>query len=118
VRGRAETIDKYLDGVESQRRATLQKLRRAIRKIVPRAEECISYGLPAFRLNGQVIGGFAATTKGCSYFPFSGHTLRTLAKDVADYSQTKGALHFGADKPLSAALLRKLLKARIAETRE
>jgi uncharacterized protein YdhG (YjbR/CyaY superfamily) len=117
VRGRTETIDDYLAGVEGPRRATLQKVRKTILKIVPKAEECISYRIPAFRFNGRVVGGFAATKWGCSYFPFSGSTLRTLARDVASYSQTKSALHFSADKPLPATLIRKLLKARIAETR-
>jgi uncharacterized protein YdhG (YjbR/CyaY superfamily) len=71
--------------------------------------------MPAFRFEGRVIAGFAVTSTGCSYYPFSGRTLVTLAADVADYNHTKGALHFGAEKPLPASLVRKLLKARIAE---
>ena len=64
---------------------------------------------------GWVVAGFLATTKGCSYFPFSGSTLRTLGKELADYDQTKSALHFDPARPLPATLVRKLLKARIAE---
>ena len=112
---RPKTIDDYLAGLEGSRRATLQKLRGTIRSIVPDAEECISYAIPAFRLRGAVIAGFAATAKGCSYFPFSGSTLRTLADDVAGYQQTKSSLHFGPDRPLPVALVRKLIRARIAE---
>ena len=108
-------IDDYLDGVTGERRAALQQLRKTIHAIVPRAEECISYNIPAFRLDGKIVAGFLATAKGCSYFPFSGRTLRTLAKDVAGYDQTKGSLHFDAKKGLPKTLLRKLLKARIAE---
>ena len=115
MKRKPKTIDEYLAPVEGERKATLEKLRKTIRGIVPRAEECISYALPAFRLDGRVVAGFAATTRGCSYFPFSGATLATLAEELAGYSQTKGALHFAADKPLPVALVRKLLKARIAE---
>src|SRR6516165_7550977 len=109
------TIDAYLAAVKGERRRALQALRRTIRSILPRAEECISYGIPAFRLEGRVVAGFAATAKGCSYFPFSGSTLRTLARDVKNYDQTKGSLHFDPAKPLPATLVRKLIKTRIAE---
>jgi uncharacterized protein YdhG (YjbR/CyaY superfamily) len=109
-------IDDYLATVSPDRRTELNKLRKAIRSIVPRAEECISYGMPAFRLDGTVVAGFRATAKGCSYYPFSGSTLRTLAADLRGYDQTKSAIHFGPDKPLPATLVRKLIKARIAET--
>jgi uncharacterized protein YdhG (YjbR/CyaY superfamily) len=110
-------IDEYLATVAGDKRAVLDKLRRTIRSIVPRAEECISYRMPAFRLDGKVIAGFQATAKGCSYYPFSGTTLRTLAADIEGYSTTKSALHFTPDQPLPAALVRKLIKARIAEPR-
>jgi uncharacterized protein YdhG (YjbR/CyaY superfamily) len=108
-------IDDYLASVTGDRLAALEKLRAAIHRIVPRAEECISYGIPAFRLEGGVIAGFAATAKGCSYFPFSGSTLRTLARELAAYSGTKSALHFDPKKGLPAALVRKLLRARMRE---
>jgi uncharacterized protein YdhG (YjbR/CyaY superfamily) len=111
------TIDEYLATVKGERRAALDKLRKTIRSIVPKAEECISYSIPAFRLDGRVVAGFVATKKGCSYFPFSGSTLATLARELEDYDQTKSALHFDPKKPLPAALVRKLLKARIAEKR-
>jgi uncharacterized protein YdhG (YjbR/CyaY superfamily) len=71
--------------------------------------------MPAFRHEGHVIAGFLATSKGCSYYPFSGTTLGTLAKDLAKYSRTKSALHFDPRTPLPVTLVRKLLKARTAE---
>ncbi|MBS2029264.1 MAG: DUF1801 domain-containing protein [Deltaproteobacteria bacterium] len=108
-------IDRYLANVLPDRRSALQELRKRIHSIVPGLAECISYKMPAFRFEGQVIAGFAATSKGCSYFPFSGSTLRTLRKDLATYSQTKSALHFTPEKRLPATLVRKLLRARIAE---
>ena len=109
------TIDEYLATVKGERRAALDKLRKIIRSIVPKAEECISYRIPAFRLDGRIVAGFAATAKGCSYFPFSGSTVRTLAKELDGYSGTKGSLHFDPAKPLPATLVRKLIKTRIAE---
>jgi uncharacterized protein YdhG (YjbR/CyaY superfamily) len=110
---RDPAIDEYLAGVNPKSRALLRKLRKTIRSIVPEVDECISYRLPAFRYQGRIIAGFSATATGCSYYPFSGTTLKTLAHDLEGYSQTKSALHF--DKPLPAALVRKLLKARLAE---
>ena len=109
------TIDEYLADVTGPRRVALDKLRKTIRSIAPRAEECISYGIPAFRLNGRVIAGFAATAEGCSYFPFSGRTIATLTKALGGYERTKSSLHFDPVKPLPATLVRRLIRARIAE---
>lgn len=108
-------IDVYLATVSEDRRAALERLRSAIRGALPRAEECMSYGMPAFRLDGVVVAGFLATSRGCSYYPFSGTTLGTLASALAGYDRTKSALHFPADRPLPAILVRKLLRARLAE---
>jgi uncharacterized protein YdhG (YjbR/CyaY superfamily) len=108
-------IDAYLALQSPERRAPLQQLRATIHGILPGVEECISYSMPAFRYQGKVVAGFLATSKGCSYFPFSGTTLGTLAAELRGYSQTKSALHFAAEKPLPAALVRKLLAARIGE---
>jgi uncharacterized protein YdhG (YjbR/CyaY superfamily) len=110
------TIDEYLATVSGEKRTALDKLRKTIRSIAPRAEECISYGIPAFRLDRAVVAGFCATAKGCSYFPFSGSTLRALASELEGYDMTKSALHFRPDKPLPATLVRKLIQARIGET--
>jgi uncharacterized protein YdhG (YjbR/CyaY superfamily) len=112
---RDPAIDEHLAGASPSSRALLQKLRKTIHAIVREVEECISYGMPAFRYRGKIIAGFQATSKACSYYPFSGTTLRTLAHDIEGYSHTKSALHFGPDDPLPASLVRKLLKARIAE---
>jgi uncharacterized protein YdhG (YjbR/CyaY superfamily) len=108
-------IDEYLAGVSPKSRALLQKLRKTIRALVPEVEECISYRIPAFRYQGRIVAGFSATSSGCSYYPFSGTTLATLATDIAGYSHTKSALHFGSDTPLPTSLVRKLLAARMAE---
>ncbi len=112
---KSSLIDDYLKTVPASRRKVLEDLRTAILSVVPDAQECISYRLPAFRVNGVVIAGFCATARGCSYFPFSGSTLKSLAGDLKRYGQTKGSLHFSADEPLPQALVRKLIKTRIAE---
>jgi uncharacterized protein YdhG (YjbR/CyaY superfamily) len=111
------TIDDYLASLDAGARPALEALRRTIKAIVPEAEECISYGVPAFRLNGVVVAGFAATKKGFSYFPFSGSTLATLAAELTAYGKTKSALHVAPNEALPERLVRRLLEARIAETR-
>ncbi len=111
-------IDDYLRTVPEDRRRSLEDLRAKIRSVLPEAEECISYRIPAFRLHGAVVAGFHATSKGCSYFPFSGSTLETVARFVRGYDQTKSALHVSADRPLSITLVRRLIKARMAEIEE
>jgi uncharacterized protein YdhG (YjbR/CyaY superfamily) len=110
------TIDGYLANVTGTKRVALDRLRTTIRAIVPAADECISYSMPAFRLDGRVVAGFLATSKGCSYIPFSGTTLATLAKELAGYTMTKSALHFDPAHPLPKTLVRKLLAIRIAES--
>jgi uncharacterized protein YdhG (YjbR/CyaY superfamily) len=112
------TIDAYLATVSGERRAALEALRKTIRKAVPKAEECISYRIPAFRLDGAIIAGFCARATGCSYLPFSGSTLKTLASKLNGYGGTKSSLHFHPERPLPEALVRKLLKVRIAETKK
>ena len=112
------TIDEYLAGVSADRRQALENLRKQIRSIVPAAEECISYRIPAFRVDGKVVAGFCATAKGCSYFPFSGSTLKTVTEYVAEYDQTKSALHFSPAKPLPATLVRRLIRTRMAEIKQ
>ena len=112
------TIDDYLATVNEERRTALESLRATIRSIIPEAEECISYSIPAFRLHGVVVAGFSARAKGCSYFPFSGSTLKTLTRHLGGYEQTKSSLHFSPDRPLPTTLVRKLIKARIAEMKK
>ena len=94
-------------------RSTLADLRRTIMELVPEAEEIISYGMPAFRLQGKVVAGFAAFKQHVSYFPHSGSVLPSLKNDLKGYETSKGTLRFASDTPLSRALVKKLLKVRI-----
>jgi uncharacterized protein YdhG (YjbR/CyaY superfamily) len=112
---KTKTCDDYLATLDPPVRAALTKLRRSIMAHIPDATECWSYGMPAFRLHGQVVAGFHATKSGCSYYPFSGSTLAALADELADYSHTKSALHFTPAASLPDTLVHKLLDARIAE---
>ena len=108
-------IEEYLDTLDEQKRATLSKLRDTIVAIVPDAEQCISYGMPAFKLRGKTIAGFAAFKSHLSYVPHSGSVIPMLAKETEGYTQTKGSLHFPVDKPLPKKLVKTLLDARMAE---
>jgi uncharacterized protein YdhG (YjbR/CyaY superfamily) len=108
-------IDEYFAALGSDQRATLEKLRKTIRAAVPKAEECISYGLAAFRLHGKPIAGLGAGAEHCAYYPMSGSIVEACADLLEAYETSKGAIRFPVDKPLPATLVRKLLKARIAE---
>lgn len=114
MRARPGTIDDYLATVSPDKRAALEKLRRTIRAAVPRAEECISYGVPAFRLDGKVLVWFAAASHHCSFFP--GAVLADYEEELEGFETSKGTVRFQPDHLLPAALVRKLVKARIAKT--
>ncbi len=108
-------IDDYLASLDEPRRATLSALRETILGVIPDAEQCISYGLPAFRLHGKVIAGFAAFTHHLSYLPHSGSVLSALGDDLAPYERSKSALHFPLDEPLPEPLVAKLIAVRIRQ---
>jgi uncharacterized protein YdhG (YjbR/CyaY superfamily) len=108
-------IDDYLATLDEPKRTTLTSLRDTIMAIVPDAEQRISYGVPAFKLRGKTIAGFAAFKNHLSYLPHSGSVIPQLAKETAAYTSTKGSLHFPVDEPLPPALVKKLLAVRMAE---
>ena len=110
-------VDAYLSGLEEPKRGTLQTLRRTILEIVPEAEQVISYRVPAFRMRGRTVAGFAAFRDHLSYLPFSGSVLTQLTDELDGYTRTKSALHFPVDQPLPETLVRKLIAARVAESR-
>jgi uncharacterized protein YdhG (YjbR/CyaY superfamily) len=114
TKSKPKTIDDYLNRVSPDKRAALQKLRKIIRAAAPMAEECISYQIPAFRQNGTLVG-FGATAKHCAFFPFNSTTVAAFKADLKGYETSKGTIRFQPEKPLPAALVRKLVKARLAE---
>jgi len=114
LRTNAKTIDEYLAALRNDKRVALEKLRRTIRAAAPKAEECISYQVPAFRLNGRMLVAFGAAAKHCSFYP-GAFPVEAHKKELKGYDTSKGTIRFPADRPLPAALVRKLVKARIAE---
>jgi uncharacterized protein YdhG (YjbR/CyaY superfamily) len=112
-----QEIDNYLAELDEPKRSTLRALRQTILSIAPDAQQCISYGMPAFRMHGKVIAGFAAFKDHLSYLPFSGSVLAKLADDIAGYATSKSALRFSIDKPLPKALVKKLIAVRLKEVR-
>jgi len=110
----AKSIDEYLAPLSPDKRAALQKLRKAIQAAAPGVEECIRYKIPAFRLDGKLLVFFGAATKHCSFYP-GAYPVRAHKAELAAYGTSKGTIRFPADSPLPAALVRKLVKTRIAE---
>jgi uncharacterized protein YdhG (YjbR/CyaY superfamily) len=109
------TIDEYLSGQTAENRAALEKVRRAVLAAAPKAEECISYGMPAFRLNGKLVAGFRGAANHCSFHPMSGSTVATLRAELVGYDTSPGTIRFSARGGLPATLIRKLVQVRIAE---
>lgn len=110
----AKDPDAYLAKLSADKRATLEKVRKAIRVAAPDAEEGMSYGMPAF-IQGKPIAGYSASAAHCSYFPMSGAITAQFADELAKFEASKGGFRFPIGKPPSATLVRKLVRARLAE---
>jgi uncharacterized protein YdhG (YjbR/CyaY superfamily) len=109
-----KSVDEYLAAVPQPARDTLHKMRATIGSVVPsEATEIISYGMPAFRHNGVLVW-FAAFSNHCSLFP-TASVIEAFKNDLKGYSTSKGTIHFPADKPLPTTLIKKLVKARVAQ---
>jgi uncharacterized protein YdhG (YjbR/CyaY superfamily) len=111
-----QTIDEYLALLTDDKRAALEKLRKVIKAVVPEAEECISYQIPAFRYRGRVLVFFGAASNHCSFYP-GAYPIETLKKELDAYDTSKGTIRFPPGKPLPARLVRKLVEVRVAEAR-
>jgi uncharacterized protein YdhG (YjbR/CyaY superfamily) len=111
----AAEIDAYLEHLDEPKCSTLNQLRRDILAVVPDAEQCISYALPAFRVDDKVVAGFAAFKDHLSYLPHSGSVFPELADELADYQRSTGALRFAVDRALPAALVEKLVNVRLRQ---
>jgi uncharacterized protein YdhG (YjbR/CyaY superfamily) len=108
-----KSVADYLAALEPQKRAALQRLRASIKAAAPKAEECISYGLPAFRQDGRMLAWYGAAKAHCSFYP--GGIVGEFRKELAKYDVSKGTIRFAPDEPLPATLVRKIVKARIAQ---
>jgi uncharacterized protein YdhG (YjbR/CyaY superfamily) len=108
-------IDEYIQALEQPKRATLEQLRRTILEVAPDVEQAISYGVPAFRLQGKVVASFAAFKHHLSYLPHSGSVFPVLGDELAAYTTSKGALRFPIDESLPKQLVERLVAVRIAQ---
>jgi uncharacterized protein YdhG (YjbR/CyaY superfamily) len=108
-----DEVDAYLAALDEPKRSTLEALRRSIRAVVPEAEECIAYGMPAFRVGGKVVAGFAAFKNHLAYLPHSGEVLPSLGDSLTGYECTKSSLHFPIDEALPDDLVRSLVKVKL-----
>ncbi|RPH71816.1 MAG: hypothetical protein EHM78_05720 [Myxococcaceae bacterium] len=115
MRAKATSVDDYLAGVSTGQRAALERLRRTIRSIAPTAEETINYGIPTFRLDGHDLVGFGASSRHCALYTLSGSIVAELADALSGFDTSKGTIRFQPDRPLPDTLVRKVVKARIAE---
>lgn len=106
--------EEYLAALPDDQRAALERLRKSIRAAAPNAEECLSYQLPAFRQK-RLLVGFGATAKHCAFYLMSARTVADHQDALQGYDVSKGTIRFAPDQPLPAALVRKLVKARLAE---
>jgi len=111
----AKAVDAFLAAVPADKRAALMRLRKTIQAAAPKAIELINYGVPMFRLDGKNLVSYAAAATHCSFYVQSPAVMRAHAADLKAYKQGKGSVQFQADRPLPAALVTKLVKARIAE---
>lgn len=114
MKGNPETVDEYLAPLRTEQRAALEKLRRAIKAAAPNAEECISYQIPGFRLEGRLLVSFGAWENHCAFYP-GAYPVEIHKDDLNGYSTSKGTIRFKVDSPMPATLVRKLVRARIAE---
>ena len=111
----AVEIDEYLQRLGEPKRSTLSRLRRDILAVVPDAEQCISYGVPGFKIEGKTIAGFAAFKNHLSYLPHSGSVFPELAGELAGYQKSAGSLRFPVDQPLPPELVEKLIAVRLRQ---
>src|SRR5882724_1632480 len=106
------TIDDYLALLSDEKRTALERLPKIIKAAAPKAEECISYQIPAFRLNGRMLVGFGASASHCAFYPMSSSTVANHKDELKGFKTSKGTIRFQADNPLPSALVRKLFRAR------
>ena len=115
MKNKASAVSKLYSQAPLPHRKTMMAMRKTILGILPEVEEVVSYGMPAFRLNGKVVAGLMAVKNHVGYYPFIGSILNIFEKELVRYSKTKSALHVPVDKPLSKTLIKKLLAARLSQ---
>ena len=112
-----KTIDDYLAGLSPDKRAALQRLREIIHAAAPQAQECISYQIPAFKLNGMLVG-FAAHANHCALYAWNSTTIATFADQLRGFDISKGTIRFTPEKPLPDDIVRHLVEAKVVRNAE
>ncbi len=107
-------VDTYLSFQPEAQRTALEKLRKIIKATVPKAEECIGYGMPMYKLNGMLVG-FAGAKKHLGFYPCDGSTVKIFKDELEGYSTDKGTIRFEIDQPLPEKLIKKIIKYRVEE---
>jgi uncharacterized protein YdhG (YjbR/CyaY superfamily) len=110
-----KTIDEYLNLIDESQKMVLENLRQIIKRVVPKTQEIISYGMPAFKYQGYTLVYFAACKNHCGFYPGSAATIIKLSDELKGYKTTKGSIHFPYNKPLPKALIKKVVLLRIQE---
>lgn len=114
-KGSARSVDAYLAAMPDQCRVALEAIRKTVQAAVPEAEEALVYGVPGFKLGGKSLICYAGFREHCGFYPLSPAVIRAHAAELTDYDTAKGTIRFSPAKPLPAALVRKLVRARRAE---
>jgi uncharacterized protein YdhG (YjbR/CyaY superfamily) len=114
-RGRPKSIDDFLNTLEADKRTALQRIRKTIKAVAPEAQECISYGLPAFRLNNRALVAFGATKYHCAFFPMDSTTISAYKEELKEFDTSKGTIRFQTNNPIPVVLIQKIVKGRVAE---
>ena len=108
------TVDDYIDGAPEPQQSTLREVRRMLAEILPDADEDLSYGVPAFRIGGVPVAGYAYFKAHCGFYPHSGSVLSAIEPEILDgYDWAKGTLRFPIDSPPSEDLLRRAMEIRL-----
>ena len=114
---KSPTHESYLKALSPEKRAALEKLRKAILAAAPKAKPCFSYGLPAYELDGKPLVAFAASAGHCAFYPLSGTIVEAHRDELAGFETSKGTIRFQPDRPIPAALVKRLVRAKIAQAR-
>ena len=111
----AKTIDEYLADFPDEQRATMESVRKSAKAAAPSSVETIAWGMPAIRVDGRLVVGYAAFKEHCSFFPMSLKVMDDYKEELGRYDTSKGTIRFPSDKPLPASLVKKMVKARLVE---
>ena len=111
------SVDEYMDNIPEKEKGVLEKLRKTIRSVAPKAEEYLSYGMPTFKYHGPLVS-YAAFKEHCSLFPWNATLIKKFDEKLKNYKTSKGTIQFTVEKPLPVTLVKELIKERVKENEE